>query len=37
MRCHRRDSLGEEELKENLEILGKSYHWLEGQAYELDR
>jgi 2-oxoglutarate ferredoxin oxidoreductase subunit alpha len=29
-----KDSLGKEKFEENLEVLEKSYHWLEGQAYQ---
>jgi 2-oxoglutarate ferredoxin oxidoreductase subunit alpha len=29
-----KDSLGKEKFEENFEILEKSYHWLEGQAYQ---
>jgi 2-oxoglutarate ferredoxin oxidoreductase subunit alpha len=32
-----KDSLGKEKFGENLELLEKSYHWLEGQAYEREK
>jgi 2-oxoglutarate ferredoxin oxidoreductase subunit alpha len=32
-----KDSLGKEKLEENLEVLEKSYHWLEGQAYKWEK
>jgi 2-oxoglutarate ferredoxin oxidoreductase subunit alpha len=32
-----KDTLGEEKFEENLEILEKSYHWLESQVYKRER
>jgi 2-oxoglutarate ferredoxin oxidoreductase subunit alpha len=32
-----KDSLGEEKFEENVEVLEKSYHWLESQAYKKEK